>query len=76
MNKMPDYINQLDERDFEGPEDYPDADDPDEFCLTCYGSGIIITCWDDICANSDHCFHGDGEKACPDCDNWMWADFY
>lgn len=37
-------------------------------CLTCNGTGVIITCCDDLCANSDHCIHGDGEEMCPDCE--------
>jgi hypothetical protein len=36
-------------------------------CLECYGSGIIITCCDDLCVGGDHCIHGDGEEFCPEC---------
>lgn len=52
---------------------YPDSDDDgdwddhDSTCLTCGGTGIIITCMDDICVGSDHCIHGDGEEVCPEC---------
>ncbi len=37
-------------------------------CLTCNGEGFVITCCDDLCVGGDHCIHGDGEEACPDCD--------
>jgi hypothetical protein len=37
-------------------------------CDECMGTGIIITCCDDLCANSDHCIHGDGEAPCPECE--------
>jgi hypothetical protein len=36
-------------------------------CNTCHGLGYIVTCCDDVCANSDHCIHGNGEETCPDC---------
>ena len=35
-----------------------------DFC----NEGIIITCCDDLCANTDHCIHGDGEEVCPTCE--------
>jgi len=38
--------------------------DDDGYCETCGGTGIIITCCDDLCANGDHCIHGDGEDIC------------
>lgn len=47
-----------------------DYDEP-SFCNTCNNQGYIIECIDDLCANSNHCIHGDGEVSCPDCDNWM-----
>ncbi len=58
--------------DIDWDDDYPDADfddDDDRYCYTCGGEGRIIDCWDDLC--QDGCIHGDGERACPDCDNWM-----
>lgn len=55
----------LDDYDYEMPE----YDDDDGYCETCGGEGRIIDCWDDLC--QDGCIHGDGERACPDCDNWM-----
>jgi hypothetical protein len=43
------------------------------FCETCHGQGFIVVCWDDLCAHSDHCMHGDGEAICPDChDDTRW----
>ena len=36
-------------------------------CDRCHGEGVVITCIDDLCANSDHCIHGDGEETCPEC---------
>jgi len=50
--------------------EYYDQDD-DYCCPTCNGLGYIITCCDDICANSDRCIHGDGEEMCPDCHGGM-----
>jgi protein gp37 len=38
-----------------------------ETCQRCDGEGTVVTCWDDLCANSDHCIHGDGEAPCPEC---------
>jgi hypothetical protein len=40
--------------------------DPDD-CPTCYGEGQIVTCIDDLCADTDTCIHGDGYAPCPDC---------
>lgn len=37
-------------------------------CPDCGGSGKIITCCDDLCRNTDHCIHGDGEHICETCD--------
>lgn len=53
-------------------DEYPDdwfelSDDDDGFCETCYGTGTIITCCDDICNALGHCIHGDGEEFCPEC---------
>lgn len=48
-------------------EGYDDWDDHDSTCLTCGGTGIIITCMDDICVGGNHCIHGDGEAVCPEC---------
>lgn len=36
-------------------------------CLECGGTGIIITCCDDICVGGGECIHGDGEEICPEC---------
>lgn len=36
-------------------------------CTQCWGLGYIVTCIDDLCANSERCIHGDGEMACPEC---------
>lgn len=36
-------------------------------CDRCYGEGTIVVCPDDLCRNSDHCMHGDGERVCPVC---------
>lgn len=36
-------------------------------CNQCNGTGEIVTCWDDLCANSDTCIHGDGYATCPTC---------
>lgn len=38
-----------------------------ETCLRCNEVGEVVTCWDDLCANSDTCIHGDGYGPCPDC---------
>lgn len=37
-------------------------------CYECGGTGIIVTCWDDLCHTGDGCIHGDGEVTCPNCD--------
>lgn len=42
-----------------------DGDEKDLECQVCGGSGIIITCCDDLC--QDGCIHGDGEEMCPAC---------
>ena len=39
-------------------------DEPHPDCR-CDGSGIIITCPDDLCRGAGHCIHGDGMKLCP-----------
>ncbi len=39
----------------------------EEICEECGGTGIVITCCDDICNGSGHCIHGDGEDVCPIC---------
>jgi len=39
----------------------------DAWCERCNGRGYVIVCWDDLCANSDRCIHGDGERVCPEC---------
>lgn len=60
--------------DMDWDDDYPDADfddDDDRYCYTCGGEGVIITCIDDLCHAGNGCIHGDGERPCPDCDNWM-----
>jgi hypothetical protein len=36
-------------------------------CWGCGGSGVRIFCLDDLCRNSDHCMHGDGDGPCPQC---------
>jgi len=38
-----------------------------ETCEMCGGTGIIITCCDDMCNGIGHCIHGDGEEVCPEC---------
>lgn len=38
-----------------------------ETCEMCGGTGIIITCCDDMCNGIGHCIHGDGEEVCPTC---------
>lgn len=45
-----------------------DLEPHDSLCLTCGGTGIIITCIDDMCVGGDHCIHGDGEEVCPECE--------
>jgi len=47
--------------------DCGDGTEDDDYCPTCDNKGYIITCCDDLCANSDHCIHGDGESMCPTC---------
>ena len=49
--------------------DYIMSDDfsEPESCYYCFGRGFVITCPDDMCANNDHCIHGDGEMICPIC---------
>ena len=49
-----------------------DCDDDSDYlggvtCWGCGGSGIRIVCMDDLCRNSDHCIHGDGEEMCDKC---------
>ena len=39
-----------------------------ETCQRCLGEGFEVICWDDLCANSDSCMHGDGEGVCPECE--------
>ena len=38
-----------------------------EDCDNCHGNGEVVTCWDDLCANSDECIHGDGYGTCRAC---------
>lgn len=42
-------------------------DNDENPCEVCGGRGWIIVCCDDLCANSDRCIHGDGERVCPEC---------
>jgi hypothetical protein len=46
-----------------------------ETCEECGGTGVIITCCDDMCVGGDHCIHGDGEMMCPTCegDGIVWC---
>jgi len=37
-----------------------------EDCGDC-NDGEVVTCWDDLCANSDTCIHGDGYGPCRKC---------
>ena len=55
--------------DIDDHDDEPDFydDGSDGYCDLCDGSGVIITCFDDICVGGDHCIHGDGEEICPNC---------
>ena len=41
--------------------------DDDGCCQDCSGEGIVVICWDDMCANSDECIHGDGYGPCRAC---------
>lgn len=51
-----------------GYDDFEDFDDDiDAACPHCDGSGVIITCIDDMCAGGDRCIHGDGEDPCGHC---------
>ena len=34
----------------------------------CGGSGVQMTCWDDLCQGQGYCIHGDGEDVCEFCD--------
>lgn len=34
---------------------------------TCDGSGVVITCFDDLCHGLGRCIHGDGEEYCDAC---------
>lgn len=36
-------------------------------CPDCGGTGVIITCCDDICNARGECIHGDGEEVCETC---------
>lgn len=45
---------------------YEDFIEPDS-CTRCWGEGQIVTCIDDMCADTDTCIHGDGYAICPDC---------
>lgn len=38
-----------------------------EDCSRCGGSGVILTCIDDLCRGAGECMHGDGEAPCPVC---------
>lgn len=50
-----------------------EADQDDEqfegesYCWKCGGTGIIITCCDDLCQGQGYCMHGDGEIVCDLC---------
>lgn len=50
-------------------EDF-DLYDEDDFCDRCSNKGYIVVCIDDLCANNDHCIHGDGEAICPNCEGF------
>lgn len=53
-------------RDDLDEDDRYESDDS-SYCYTCYNTGTIITCPDDLC--QDGCIHGDGEEPCPDCED-------
>lgn len=40
----------------------------DESCQECDGTGVIITCCDDLCVGGGYCIHGDGDEMCPACE--------
>lgn len=40
----------------------------EETCPECGGTGVRMSCFDDICVGSGFCIHGDGEDICPVCD--------
>lgn len=46
--------------------------DDEPTCVRCGGTGEIVTCIDDMCRNSDECFHRDGMATCPDCKGKGW----
>ena len=39
----------------------------DDFCETCWNTGWISICFDDLCQGEDGCIHGDGNVVCPEC---------
>lgn len=52
---------------YEDDDSYWDDDpypDDDPRCI-CDGSGIRVTCIDDMCRGAGECMHGDGEELCP-----------
>lgn len=36
-------------------------------CPKCGGSGVVMTCCDDLCHGQGYCIHGDGEEPCEAC---------
>jgi hypothetical protein len=44
----------------------PETDAP-EVCPQCGGSGLVLTCLDDLCIAQNACMHGDGEAMCEAC---------
>jgi len=38
-----------------------------EACPECWGEGVVVDCFDDICHGQDYCIHGDGMVVCHTC---------
>ena len=47
-------------------DDYDDYDEPIP-CDTCWGSGEVVACVDDICHGLGECIH-EGNQLCPACE--------
>ena len=48
--------------------DPAEAEEPDEPCERCHGTGEIIACVDDMCRGLAESCHGDDVEVCPDCE--------
>lgn len=44
-----------------------ETDDEPHECPHCGGSGVVMTCCDDLCHGQGYCIHGDGEDMCLAC---------